>query len=448
MTLRTKFLIAVILVHGVLVALAAQFRVSNPVLFVASEAVLLASAYLTYQLYLGFVRPFQLIAAGTEAIQAKDFTMKFVPVGQHEMDQLIGVYNAMIDHLREERVTQHEKSYLLQQLIDASPAGILLLDFDGRIAEANPAATDALQLPGHELLGLPPTDLPGEWGRVLGSLRAGDPQVIRLSGVQTYRAHCAGFIDRGFPRSFILLEELTRDLIRQEKQAYEKLIRMMSHEINNSIGAVNSLLQSFHYYAHHLPAADQPDFTEALEVAHTRNTHLVNFIGSFATLVRLPAPQRRPVDVHELLRATHRLLSVPSQQRRISWEWDLAPGPLWIQADGVQLEQALLNIAKNALEAIPAERGGTLTVRTSAHPPEIRLENDGAPIPLDVQRRLFTPFFSTKRDGQGIGLTLVRDILLAHDYRFALETQPDGVTAFTIWLAPVHAPVATADMSS
>src|SRR5690349_4577364 len=132
MTLRTKFLVAVVLIHGVLIGLAAQFRAENPPLFLISEVMLLVSAVLTYQLYQGFVRPFQLIAAGTEAIQAQDFTLKFVPVGQREMDQLIDVYNAMIDHLRQERVTQHEKSYLLQQLIDASPAGILLLDFDGR----------------------------------------------------------------------------------------------------------------------------------------------------------------------------------------------------------------------------------------------------------------------------------------------------------------------------
>ena len=441
MTLRLKFILAAGLLYGVLVALAFSLRVTNPVLFLVSEVVLVASSVLTYQLYRGFVRPFQLIAAGTEAIQAQDFTLKFVPVGQREMDQLIGVYNAMIEHLRQERVQQHEKSYLLQRLIDASPAGILLLDFDGRVTDANPAAVAALQLPASALRGLLPADLPGEWGAALGALQPGEPVTVRRSGVQTYRAHRAGFVDRGFPRTFILLEELTRDLIRQEKVAYEQLIRLMSHEINNSIGAVNSLLQSFHYYAPHLPDADRPDFTEALDVAHTRNTHLVNFIGGFATLVRLPAPERRLVDVHELLRATCRLLSVPSQHANVNWMWDLTPGPLWIEADSVQLEQALLNIAKNALEAIrvrPADdattAGGTITVRTSGgHHPEIRIENDGVPIPSAVRQRLFTPFFSTKRDGQGIGLTLVRDILLAHDYRFSLETEADNTTAFVIW---------------
>ncbi|MBC7448484.1 MAG: HAMP domain-containing protein [Hymenobacteraceae bacterium] len=450
MTLRLKFILAVGLLHGVLVALAFSLRTTNPVLFGAAEVLLVASGVLTYQLYRGFVRPFQLIAAGTQAIQAGDFTLKFVPVGQHEMDQLIGVYNAMIDHLRLERVQQYEKSYLLQQLIDASPAGILLLDFDGRVAEANPAASTALQQPASALRGLLPAALPGEWGPALGDLRPGEPATVRLSGVQTYRAHRTSFVDRGFPRAFILLEELTRDLIRQEKLAYEQLIRMMSHEINNSIGAVNSLLQSFHTYAPYLPDADRPDFTEALDVAHTRNTHLVNFIGSFATLVRLPAPERRPVDLHELLRATCRLLAVPSQHAGVRWQWALAPGPFWVDADAPQLEQALLNIAKNALEAIKtrpvltneaAQVGGTITIRTRMQPLEMRIENDGAPIPPAVRQRLFTPFFSTKRDGQGIGLTLVRDILLAHEYQFDLATEANGCTAFTIWPGPPPAPV-------
>ncbi len=442
MSLRLTFILVVTLLHAVLIALAWGVRTTNPVLFVASEGVLVATAVLTYRLYRGFVRPFQLIAAGTDAIQAQDFTLKFVPVGQREMDQLIGVYNAMIDHLRQERVHQHEKSHLLQQLIDASPAGILLLDFDGRIAAANPAAEAALALPASVLRGLAPAELPGDWGAALGALASGAPQVIRLSGVQTYRAHRTGFVDRGFARAFILLEELTRDLIRQEKAAYEQLIRMMSHEINNSIGAVNSLLESFHYYAPHLPSDERPDFTDALDVAHTRNRHLANFIGSFATLVRLPPPQCRPLDLHELLRATARLLAGPSHAAAVRWEWDLAPTAVWINADAPQLEQALLNIAKNALEAIRARAettgtppGGTIVVRTSAAPPEVRLENDGLPILPTVRQRLFTPFFSTKRDGQGIGLTLVRDILLAHDARFSLATEADGTTAFTIWFA-------------
>jgi len=436
MTLRLKFLLFVTLIHGVLIVLAGQVLRTNAPLFVGLEGLLLVSVVLTVQLYRGFVRPFQLIAAGTEAIRAKDFSMKFVPVGQHEMDQLIDVYNHMIDELRQERVTQHEKSFLLERLLQASPAGVLLLDFEGRIETLNPAAAACLQLPAAALLGCRPAELPGEWGPALSTLHTGRPQVIRLSGVQTYRAHCSHFLDRGFTRNFIVLEELTQDLIRQEKQAYEKLIRMMSHEINNSIGAINSILQSFGHYTAQLRAADQPDFTEALEVSISRNTHLANFIANFANLVRLPAPNPQPCDVHELLRAIHRLMLVQSEKRGITWHWELAPGPLYVRLDHQQMEQAVLNIVKNALEAIG--QGGNLTVQTTAEPPALRLLNDGPGITPEVQQRLFTPFFSTKRDGQGIGLTLVRDILLQHDFRFRLATEADGRTAFTIQLRPAE----------
>ncbi|WP_375435181.1 PAS domain-containing sensor histidine kinase [uncultured Hymenobacter sp.] len=430
MSLRIKFILFVAIIHTVLIVLAGQVMRTNTPLFIGLEVLLLISVSLTVQLYKSFVRPFQLIAAGTEAIRAKDFSMKFVPVGQREMDQLIDVYNHMIDELRKERITQHEKSFLLESLIQASPAGVLLLTFDGRIEGVNPAAERILGLPATSLLGQTPARLPGDWGAALGTVSEQEPQVVRLSGIQTYRASCSHFVDRGFTRHFIVLEELTQDLIRQEKQAYSTLIRMISHEINNSIGAINSILQSFHHYASQLSAADQPDFTEALEVSISRNTHLANFIANFANLVRLRLPTRQPTDVHELLRHTERLLHVQAERRRINWHMQLAPGPLVVDLDAQQLEQALLNIGKNALEAIG--EGGSLWVRTTQQPAQLVIENDGPGIPPDVQRRLFTPFFSTKRDGQGVGLTLIRDILLQHNFTFSLHTQENGRTAFMI----------------
>ena len=435
MTLRTKFLLFVVIIHAVLIALAAQLRTTNPVLFVASEGLLLISIVLTVQLYRGFVRPFQLIAAGTAAIRAKDFSLKFVPVGQREMDQLIHVYNEMIDALRRERVSQHEKSFLLERLVQASPAGILILDFDGRIEGVNAAAERMLDQPAPALVGQALAALPGAWGPALAGLTESQPQALRLSGLQTYRAHAAHFLDRGFTRRFILLEELTQELIKQEKQAYSQLIRMMSHEINNSIGAINSILHSFQHYAPQLAPDDRPDFTQALDVSIARNTQLANFIANFAHLVRLPAPTPRPTDMHALLRGICRLLQPQSEERRITWHLELPAAPLVLLLDAQQLEQALLNIAKNALEAVGHD--GNVWVRTTAQPPTVVIENDGPGLTPEVSQQLFTPFFSTKRDGQGIGLTLVRDILLAHGFQFQLQTAATGRTAFNIDLAKV-----------
>ncbi|QKG57376.1 hypothetical protein GKZ68_12555 [Hymenobacter sp. BRD128] len=120
----------------------------------------------------------------------------------------------------------------------------------------------------------------------------------------------------------------------------------------------------------------------------------------------------------------------------MAWHWALASEePLIVPADSQQLAQALLNVTKNALEAI-GPGGGNVWVRTTARPPTLTIENDGPPLSPAVSQRLFTPFFSTKPGGQGIGLVLVRDILLAHAFAFRLETGASGRTAFTMVLQP------------
>jgi two-component system nitrogen regulation sensor histidine kinase NtrY len=231
-----------------------------------------------------------------------------------------------------------------------------------------------------------------------------------------------------------VLEELTQEIRAQEKQTYEQLIRLVAHEVNNSIGAVNSLLGSFRYYAPQLAPADQPDFTQALEVSITRNTQLADFVAGYARLVRLPPPAPHPLDLHALLRGLGQLLSAQSAAQGITWHWQLASaGPLEIVADSQQLTQALLNVAKNALEAI-GPGGGNVWVATTTQPLVLRIENDGAPLTPAVSQQLFTPFFSTKAGGQGIGLTLVRDILLAHGFTFRLESGADGRTVFGVAL--------------
>ncbi|TDN36031.1 HAMP domain-containing protein [Hymenobacter sp. UV11] len=434
--MRLRLALFLLPLYAVLVALAAQVRLSNPALFIACEVTILVSAGLTWRLYRGLVQPVRLIEAGTAALAAQDFNLKFIPVGQPELDRLIGVYNQMLDALRQERIGQHEQSVLLERLIGASPAGMLLLDFDGNITSANAAAARALGQPATALAGQSVAALPPPWGPMLANLAAGEPRTLRLPTGHTYRAAAAHFLDRGFQRRFVVLEELTQEILAQEKQAYEQLIRLMAHEVNNSIGAVNSLLGSFRHYAPQLAATDQPDFTQALEVSITRNTQLADFVARYARLVRLPPPAPHPLDLHQLLRDLGHLLAAQSAAQGVQWHWELAgPGPLWVEADSQQLTQALLNVAKNALEAI-GPGGGHVWVRTTAAPPTLVMENDGAPLTPAVSQRLFTPFFSTKRDGQGIGLLLVRDILRAHGFAFRLETGTSGRTAFTCNLLP------------
>lgn len=144
MNLRIKYILFVIIVHTVLVILSLELLKDNLLLFLPVEGLIIVSLWIAFRLYVAFIRPLNLIADGVKTIRDKDFNTKFVKVGNYEMDQLITVFNRMIDTLREERVKQREQHYFLVQLIEASPAGVLLLDFDNRITSINPAAESIL----------------------------------------------------------------------------------------------------------------------------------------------------------------------------------------------------------------------------------------------------------------------------------------------------------------
>ncbi|GAB3532125.1 hypothetical protein GCM10027443_15370 [Pontibacter brevis] len=162
MTLRTKFLLFAAFVHTLLGVMAWYLLQENKFLFLGMELVIIIFVLITVQLYQAFFKPLKLIRAGIESIRDKDFSTKFMTVGQQDLDELVNVYNRMIDQLRKERVGQAEKHFLLEKLIQASPAGIILLGFDNQVESVNPAAERFLQHKAPELLGKHVSQLPQE----------------------------------------------------------------------------------------------------------------------------------------------------------------------------------------------------------------------------------------------------------------------------------------------
>ena len=160
--------------------------------------------------------------------------------------------------------------------------------------------------------------LPGT--RSAHSIRLTGPYAdVPFPGGRRLRCQKSHFVERGFPHNFILVEELTEELRLSEKAAYEKLIRMMSHEINNSIGASGSLLESCLNYKEQLREADRPDFETALTVARSRLNHLDSFTRSFVDVIRLPQPELRACDLRELLEDIAFLMKPECERRRIRW---------------------------------------------------------------------------------------------------------------------------------
>ena len=230
-----------------------------------------------------------------------------------------------------------------------------------------------------------------------------------------------------------MLEELTEELRQSEKTAYEKLIRLMSHEVNNTVGAANSLLHSCLHYTSQIAAHDQADFETAINVVITRTNQLGAFMKSFAEVVKLPALKLQHYEMQQLLTDIAHLLRAEIERRKIQLVWEVQLSLGKIALDRVQMEQALLNIFKNALEAIDTD--GQITIRTGRQNNRhyVSIIDTGCGLSAEVREHLFTPFFSTKEQGQGIGLTMVQEILDAHQFDFSLESTPQQNTTFTIW---------------
>jgi two-component system, NtrC family, nitrogen regulation sensor histidine kinase NtrY len=429
MTLKLKFIVFIALIHSVAMGLSFLILKDSKPFFIASELLILISLAISWSLYKDLIAPLQRLMTGVNAIKDRDFNVKFIKTNEVETDTLIEVYNAMIDQLRTERTHQEAQHYFLQKLVTTSPTGILILDFDHKIADLNPKCAEMLNLDKTESIGKSVFDFDNALLKTIAELETGASKTTNLNSAKTFKCAKSHFIDRGFPRYFIMIEELTAEILAAEKKAYGKVIRLMAHEVNNSIGAVNSILDT----TIQLNEASEST-NEALQIAYERNEHLSQFMRNFADVIRLPEPRMEVINLNELVTKTTHLMRFKAQENEIVFNLELENleflGPLSIKADFNQMEQVLINIIKNAIEAIGKD--GVITFRTTSNPLQLFIEDTGHGISKDIENQLFTPFFTTKAYGQGVGLTLIREILTAHSFDFALYTEGSSKTVFRI----------------
>jgi len=430
MKLRTKFLLFVIILHAVALVLSFLIFKDNKIFFIASEVLILFSVYISWRLYNELIQPLNMLMRGTDAIKDRDFNVKFVKTGKYEMDELINVYNYMIDELRKERTKQEEQHFFLEKLIQTSPTGIIILDFEDHVQQINPKTLELLNLDEMDVKGKSLHEINHPVAQQIIQLKSGESKTITLSGSATYKIQKSHFIDRGFPRHFIMIEELTAEILAAEKKAYGKVIRMMAHEVNNTIGPVNSILESALKANELWKEKKNYSLQTALQVAVNRNHNLNLFMRNFADVVRLPEPNKKTIDLTRLIRSVAKLMELKAGEKQIQFDYKLADVPFFISADAQQMEQVLINVVKNAIESI--EEKGTITFEANLQKRSLTITDTGKGISAHIAENLFSPFFSTKKDGQGIGLTLVREILLNHGFEFSLKTVAEKQTEFLI----------------
>ena len=431
MTQRTRFTVYLVVVHVLLAVTGAALLADDPLWLFGVEVAFVVSAAVGIGLTKRLLSGIRHVAVGSQLIRDGEFTTRLLPVGQPEIDDLIAAYNQMVDHLRDQRTQLQEQQHFLADMLRVSPAGILVLDFDRRIVSVNPAGERLLGRPVADLAGARLDDLDGPTPRALSALAPGATSVITTSTARRIRCHHGTFLDRGFRRSFLLVEELTEELRQAERAAYERLIRVMAHEVNNSVTASNSLLTSSLGYGVELSPESRADFEQALGIVIQRTAQLNQFMRRFADVFRLPAPCKQPERVVGILERTVRLVSAREDASAVTWAWEVDDAALTVPMDRGQMEQAFINVLQNAVEA----RAPRITIRldsVNGGRPALRIEDFGDGLQTEARSNLFTPFFSTKPHGQGIGLTLVREILSAHGFDYSLHRDASGPTTFTI----------------
>ena len=207
--------------------------------YIGEGLVLFILCYLPF-FYRKIVKPLNSIGSGMELLREQDFSSRLSPVGQYEADRIVNVFNRMMEQLKNERLRLREQNNFLDLLIKASPMGVILTTLDEDLSELNPMAQKMLGVRQEDVLGKKMNEIDSPLAAELANVPKGETATVRLNDSNIYRCTHSSFIDRGFQHPFFLIESLTDEVMKAEKKAYEKVIRMIAHEVNNTTAGITS----------------------------------------------------------------------------------------------------------------------------------------------------------------------------------------------------------------
>ena len=409
---------------GVLLFLSSQL---NTIFFYIGEGLILFIFIYLIFFYRKIVKPLNTIGSGMELLREQDFSSRLSPVGQYEADRVVNIFNRMMEQLKNERLRLREQNHFLDLLIKASPMGVIITSLDEDLSELNPMALKMLGVRLEDVQGKKMKEIDSPLAVELANLPKGETVTVRLNDSNIYRCTHSSFIDRGFQHPFYLVETLTDEVMKAEKKAYEKVIRMIAHEVNNTTAGITSTLDTVEQALSSEEGME--DICNVMRVCTDRCFSMSRFITRFADVVKIPEPTLSPVCLNSLLLTCTRFMEGICADRHIRIRMELDESLAKVMLDVALFEQVLVNIIKNAAESI--ETDGEIVLRTLS-PAAIEIMDNGKGIDQETQAKLFSPFFSTKPDGQGIGLVFIREVLMRHGCTFSLRTYVDGWTKFRI----------------
>ena len=379
------------------------------------------------------VYPLQTLSNLLAALREEDFSIR--ARGQRKDDPLGEVLiemNALADTLREQRLGALEATSLLRTVMEEIPVAVFAFDPERRLRLANRAGERLLARPVERLLGR--TDKELGLGQCLG---IGGPTIVPATfsgGAGRFEVRSGHFRQGGIPLELLVMTDVSQSLRDEERQAWQRLIRVIGHEINNSLAPIKSIAHSLERLLGRdpRPADWDADMRGGLQVIGGRADSLGRFTAAYAQLARLPAPRLTPVRLAPLV------ARVADLERRKAVTLDSGP-PVTVPADADQLEQLLINLVRNAVDVTADDPDGRAAVSWEVADSRVRVHVDDNGPGLSNTANLFVPFFTTKPGGSGIGLVLCRQIAEAHGGTLTLENRtplPGCRATLTLPLGP------------
>ncbi len=365
------------------------------------------------------VFPLQTLSNLLGALREGDYSVRGrAPRPDDALGEVMHEVNTLGGTLREQRLGAMEATMLLRTVMREIDVAIFAFDERRRLRLVNRAGERLLAMPPERLLGQTASELHLE--ACLEGPSQSTLQMVFPGGAGRWGVRRTRIRERGLPLELIVISDLTQALSEQELQAWQRLVRVLGHELNNSLAPIKSIAGSLVAIISRDPLAEdwRDDMKRGLNVITSRSESLSRFIGAYARLAKLPRPQLQPLDV------------APWVERAVSFETRVPvlvePGPnMTVQGDPDQLEQVLINLLRNAADASLTTNGGVrIGWRRDGSMLEIRVEDDGPG--LSSTANLFVPFFTTKPGGSGIGLVLSRQIAEGHGGALMLENRVPG----------------------
>ncbi len=428
-SLAGRVAVVVVATAGIVAAVTLAFDrwLQSPAL--AGAAALLVTMplalWLTNRMFSGWSRQLRAVADAIGSLRDRDYSVSVTPAGPDEIGDLTAEYNALGDSLRRERLDLHQRELLLDTVVQTTPLALVLTNANGQVVFGNIAARQLFRA-GRRIE-----------GHRFEELLAGAPQPLReavdggvdtlftvAEGAETEIFHLASrpFTLNSQPHRLLLFKQLTRELAAQEVVIWKKVIRVIAHELNNSLAPISSLAHSGRQLA------DGPDAGRLARVFSTieeRASHLATFIDGYARFAKLPRPRPTEVAWAPLLAGLKDSLTFRVQQ-------PMPTRPGWV--DAPQIEQVLINLIKNAIESGSPEDEVTLAVTEQGGGVAIEVRDRGSGLTDEVLGDALLPFYSTKPKGTGLGLTLCREIVDAHGGRLSIANRDGGGALVTVWL--------------